>query len=156
MTPEDHPAGLSVRVEILPHGEGLPLPRYATRGAAGLDLMAAIGEPLTLIPGQRALVPTGLRISIPLGYEGQVRARSGLALRAGIGLPNAPGTIDSDYRGEIKVLLMNWGERAFVVERGLRVAQLVIAPVAHAVLERVESLDDTERQEGGFGHTGLK
>jgi dUTP pyrophosphatase len=118
--------------------------------------MAAVEQPLTLVPGQRALVPTGLRISIPSGHEGQVRARSGLALRAGIGLPNAPGTIDSDYRGEIKVLLVNWGERSFVVERGLRVAQLVIAPVAHAVLERVQDLDETERQEGGFGHTGLK
>lgn len=143
-----------VRVRVLPHGEGLPLPAYATDGASGLDLRAAVRSPLVLEPGERALVPTGLELEIPPGYEGQVRARSGLAVRHGIGLPNAPGTIDSDYRGELKVLLINWGERAFRVERGDRIAQLVIAPVARARLERVASLAPTGRGSGGFGHSG--
>ncbi|GAB4228182.1 MAG: dUTP diphosphatase [Acidobacteriota bacterium] len=146
--------GPTVEVEVLPHGEGLALPSYATEGSAGLDLRAAVDAPLTLAPGERAAVPTGLRVAIPPGYEGQVRARSGLALRHGIGLPNAPGTIDSDYRGELRVLLVNWGREPFVVERGMRIAQLVIAPVARAVLRRVERVDETDRNEGGFGHTG--
>ncbi|RMF73522.1 MAG: dUTP diphosphatase [Acidobacteria bacterium] len=147
-------AGPTVEVEVLPHGEGLALPSYATEGSAGLDLRAAVDAPLTLAPGERAAVPTGLRVAIPPGYEGQVRARSGLALRHGIGLPNAPGTIDSDYRGELRVLLVNWGREPFVVERGMRIAQLVIAPVARAALRRVERVDETDRNEGGFGHTG--
>lgn len=146
--------GVRIEVEILAHGRGLPLPRYETDGAAGLDLRAAVSEPLTIAPGARALVPTGLRLAIPRGYEGQVRARSGLAMRHGIGLPNAPGTIDSDYRGELCVLLVNWGAEAFVVERGLRIAQLVIAPVVRATLEAVLELSPTERDAGGFGHTG--
>lgn len=146
--------GVRIEVEILAHGRGLPLPRYETDGAAGLDLRAAVSEPLTIAPGARALVPTGLRLAIPRGYEGQVRARSGLAMRHGIGLPNAPGTIDSDYRGELCVLLVNWGAEAFVVERGLRIAQLVIAPVVRATLEAVLELPPTERDAGGFGHTG--
>ncbi len=146
--------GVRIEVEILAHGRGLPLPRYETDGAAGLDLRAAVSEPLTIAPGARALVPTGLRLAIPRGYEGQVRARSGLAMRHGIGLPNAPGTIDSDYRGELCVLLVNWGAEAFVVERGLRIAQLVIAPVVRATLEAVLELPPAERGAGGFGHTG--
>lgn len=146
----------ALAVEVLPHGEGLPLPGYATDDAAGLDLRAAVDDPLTISPGARALVPTGLRIAVPRGHEGQVRARSGLALRSGIGLPNAPGTIDADYRGELKVLLVNWGEEPFVVERGMRIAQLVIAPVARVSLVKVEAVDRTARQDGGFGHTGMR
>jgi len=143
-----------VRVKRLPHGAGLPLPSYATAGAAGMDLRAAVPEPLVLPPGGRALVPTGLVIEIPPGFEGQVRARSGAALRAGIGLPNAPGTIDSDYRGELGVLLVNWGDAPFTVARGDRIAQLVVAPVVRAELEVVDDLGGTARDGGGFGHTG--
>ena len=146
--------GPRVDVEVLPHGEDLDLPSYATPGSAGLDLRAAVSEPLTLRPGERVAVPTGLKLAIPAGWEGQVRARSGLAARHGIGLPNAPGTIDSDYRGELRVLLVNWGDEPFVIERGARIAQLVIAPVARARLRRVERVDETARNEGGFGHTG--
>ncbi len=144
-----------LEVEVLPHGRGLPLPAYATEGSAGLDLRAAVEEPLVIEPGARVLVPTGLRVAIPPGYEGQVRARSGIALRHGVGLPNAPGTIDSDYRGELKVLLANWGREPFTVRRGDRVAQLVVAPVARADVAVVEALDETARRDGGFGHTGI-
>ncbi|MCU0229889.1 MAG: dUTP diphosphatase [Acidobacteria bacterium] len=147
-------AAVTVRVKRLPHGAGLPLPAYATDGAAGMDLRAAVTEPLVLPPGGRAVVPTGLIVEIPAGFEGQVRARSGLALRAGVGLPNAPGTIDSDYRGELGVLLVNWGDTPFTIARGDRIAQLVIAPVARAVLEAVDDLGGTARDGGGFGHTG--
>jgi len=144
-----------LEVEVLPHGRGLPLPAYATEGSAGLDLRAAVKEPLVIEPGDRVLVPTGLKVAIPPGYEGQVRARSGIAFRHGVGLPNAPGTIDSDYRGELKVLLTNWGREPFTVQRGDRVAQLVIAPVARAEVVTVEALDETARRDGGFGHTGI-
>jgi len=144
-----------VEVEVLPHGRGLPLPAYATGGSAGLDLRAAVEEPLSIRPGERVLVPTGLRVAIPPGFEGQVRARSGIALRHGVGLPNGPGTIDSDYRGELKVLLTNWGREPFTVRRGDRVAQLVIAPVARADVVAVDALDETARRDGGFGHTGI-
>lgn len=143
-----------VRVKRLPHGAGLPLPSYATAGAAGMDLRAAVTEPLVLPPGGRAVVPTGLVVEIPPGFEGQVRARSGLALRAGVGLPNAPGTIDSDYRGELGVLLVNWGDAPFAVARGDRIAQLVVSPVARAELEVADDLGETVRDGGGFGHTG--
>ena len=132
----------------------LPLPRYMTDGAAGMDVVAAVLEELVLEPGQRALVPTGLRLAVPDGYEVQVRPRSGLALRHGISQVNAPGTIDSDYRGEVGVLLVNLGQEPFVVRRGERIAQLVVAPVARAGVELVASLDETERGSGGFGHTG--
>lgn len=149
-------AGVPLRVKRLPHGEGLPLPAYATEGSSGLDLRAAVIEPLVLPPGGRAVVPTGLVIEVPPGFEGQVRARSGLALRHGIGLPNAPGTIDSDYRGELGVLLANWGEEPFTIARGDRIAQLVVTPVARATIVECAELADTARRGGGFGHTGRR
>ena len=145
---------MPLRVKRLPHAEGLPLPSYATDGSAGLDLCAAVAEPLRLGPGERALVPTGLILHIPDGYEGQVRARSGLALRSGLGMVNAPGTIDSDYRGEVAVILINWGTEPHTVGRGDRIAQLVIAPVARVEVQEVSGVDTTVRGEGGFGHTG--
>ncbi|MCP4807507.1 MAG: dUTP diphosphatase [Proteobacteria bacterium] len=139
----------------LPHGLGLALPAYQTAGSAGMDLRAAVVEPLTLAPGDRTAVPTGLRIAIEAGFEGQVRARSGLAFRHGIAVTNGPGTIDSDYRGELKVLLVNLGREPFTIERGERVAQLVIAPVVQADVVEVQDLDATERGAGGFGSTGV-
>jgi dUTP pyrophosphatase len=145
-----------IRVQRMAHARDLPLPDYATEGAAGLDLRAALDGPLELAPGRRALVPTGIRVAIPPGYEGQVRPRSGLAWRSGVGLPNAPGTIDSDYRGEVKVILINWSEEPLTLSRGDRIAQLVIGPVLRAVLEPVEDLDATARESGGFGHTGTR
>lgn len=132
----------------------LPLPSKATAGSSGFDLCAAVVEPLTLEVGGRALVPTGVAIAVPPGFEAQVRPRSGLALRDGIVVPNAPGTIDSDYRGEIQVILWNAGERPFTIERGDRIAQLVICPVVEASFQEVAELDATERGAGGFGHTG--
>lgn len=148
------PGLVTVQIEILAHGRGLPMPRYETDGAAGLDLRAALDAPVTLAPMGRALIPTGLKLAIPEGYEGQVRARSGLAARHGIGLPNAPGTIDSDYRGELMVLVINWGPEPYAIARGDRIAQLVIAPVVRAVLEPVLEVPPTVRDRGGFGHTG--
>ena len=141
-----------IRIARLPHGEGLPLPSYATPGAAGLDVVAA--EDIELAPGQRHAVPTGFRIAIPDGYEVQVRPRSGLAIKHGISVPNTPGTIDSDYRGEVKVLLVNLGAEPFAVRRGERIAQLVPAAVTRASFDEVADLDDTERGGGGFGSTG--
>lgn len=146
---------VTVALQRLPHGADLPLPAYETAGAAGLDLRAAIGEPLLLAPGERTLVPTGLAMQLPEGFEGQVRPRSGLAVRHGITVLNAPGTIDSDYRGEVKVPLINLGQEPFAIAHGDRIAQLVIAPVTHAALVEVESLDATERGAGGFGSTGV-
>jgi dUTP pyrophosphatase len=131
----------------------LPLPRYATPGSAGLDLLADTNEPLRLAPGERALVSTGLAIELPPGYEAQVRPRSGLAAQRGVTLLNSPGTIDSDYRGEVKVLLINLGREEFVIRQGDRIAQLIIAPVVHAVWNEVEELGGTRRGDGGFGHT---
>ena len=133
---------------------GAILPRYMTAGAAGMDLCAAIEETVTLTPGERRLVPTGLALAIPPGYEGQVRPRSGLALRQGLTMLNSPGTIDSDYRGEIGVIVINHGQQAAVLNPGDRVAQLVIAPVARAMLEERDELEGTLRGSGGFGHTG--
>lgn len=146
----------AIQILRLPHSEGLPLPAYETAGSAGMDLRAAVPEdqPLTLAPGQRALVPTGLKIALPLGYEAQVRARSGLALKHGIICPNAPGTIDSDYRGECGVILANIGAEPFVIRRGERIAQLVIARHERAGWVEVETLDETGRGTGGFGSTG--
>jgi dUTP pyrophosphatase len=147
-----------VRVQIkrLPHAEGLPLPAYETAQAAGMDLRAAVpeGEPMTLAPMQRAMVPTGLTMALPDGYEAQVRPRSGLAAKNGITCLNTPGTIDADYRGEVKVILINLGAEPFVIKRGERIAQMVIAPVTRAMLTEVESLDETTRGAGGFGSTG--
>lgn len=143
-----------IAIRRLPHGEGLPLPSYATPGAAGMDLLAAVDSPLSIEPGQRALIPTGLAISLPPGYELQVRPRSGLALRHGIVLPNSPGTIDEDYRGELQIILLNAGELPFTVERGTRIAQAVLAPVVRARWDEVENLDETTRGTGGFGSTG--
>ncbi len=148
--------GPTVRVARLPHARDLPLPRYQTPGSAGMDLHAAVTAPLALAPGARALVPTGLRIGLPPGWEGQVRPRSGLALRHGVTLLNSPGTIDADFRGELQVILVNLGQDPFVVERGMRIAQLVLAPVARAQLVELAAIEDeTERGAGGFGHTGL-
>lgn len=148
----------TVEIELvpLPHFEGLELPKYETEGSAGMDVRAAVPEdaPLTLAPGARALVPTGLTMAIPLGYEVQVRPRSGLAYKHGITCLNTPGTIDSDYRGELKVLLVNLGNQAFEITRGERVAQLVVAPVIQGHWVEVEMLSSTERGEGGFGSTG--
>jgi len=141
-----------VRVKRLPHGEGLELPRYATDGAAGMDVLAA--EDFTLEPGARHAVATGLAVAIPEGYEIQVRPRSGLALKHGISVPNTPGTIDSDYRGEVKVIMINFGAEAFAIHRGDRIAQLVLAPVTRAGWAEVDELDDTQRGAGGFGSTG--
>lgn len=143
-----------VRVSRLPHGDGLPLPKRATVDAAGVDLLAAVEAELVIEPGARALVPTGLAIEIPPGHEGQVRPRSGLALEYGITLPNAPGTIDADYRGELKVILMNLGDQPFAVRRGDRIAQLVVAPVTRTTFVEVETISQTDRGSGGFGHTG--
>lgn len=145
---------IPIQVRRLPHGKGLPLPSYATDGAAGMDLLAAVTDPVTIAPGQRALIPTGLAIALPPGHELQVRPRSGLALRHGIVLPNSPGTIDEDYRGEVGVIVLNTGDSPFVVERGMRIAQAVLAPVLRASWQEAETLDSTERAAGGFGSTG--
>lgn len=139
----------------LPHFGELPLPAYATAGAAGMDIVAAVTEDLVLAPGARSAVPTGLSMAVPAGHEVQVRPRSGLALRHGVTVANAPGTIDSDYRGEVTVLLVNLGDAEFTVGRGMRIAQIVLAPVTRADPKLVEELDDTARGSGGFGSTGL-
>ncbi len=145
-----------IAVLRLPHAEGLPLPAYETPGSAGMDLRAALpeDEPMTLRPGARALVPTGLCMAIPLGFEVQVRPRSGLAAKHGVTCLNTPGTIDSDYRGEVKVILINLGGEDFVIRRGERIAQLIVAPVAQAAWLETDSLDETARGAGGFGSTG--
>lgn len=144
----------TVQIELkrLPHGEGLPLPAYATTGAAGMDVVSA--EDVTIAPGARHAVATGLSVAIPQGYEIQVRPRSGLAFKHGITVPNTPGTIDSDYRGELKVLLINHGDEDFAIARGDRVAQLIVAPVTQGIWQEVGELDATARGEGGFGSTG--
>ena len=144
-----------IRVVRLAHASGLPLPSYATAGAAGLDLLAAVEEPLVIAPGERALVPTGLLVAVPAGHELQVRPRSGLALRHGLILPNSPGTIDEDYRGELQVIVMNLGPAPFTVERGARIAQAVLAPVTRAAFREVDALDETARGRAGFGSTGI-
>ncbi len=147
---------LTVRVLRLPHGEGLPLPSYQSKHAAGLDLVSAVPreQPVKLLAGARALVPTGFVLELPPGYEGQVRPRSGLAFKHGLTVLNSPGTIDADYRGEIMVLLVNLGSETFRVQRGDRIAQLVIAPVASVEIVAVDALAETERGQGGFGSTG--
>ena len=155
-TPMESPVPMRIQITRDAHAADLPLPEATTQGAAGLDLRAAISGPLILRPGARQAIPTGLRIAIPNGFEAQVRPRSGLALRHGILIPNAPGTIDSDYRGEIQVILMNAGESDFEIQRGDRIAQLVVAPVIRPEWVEVKSLDETDRGEGGFGHTGRR
>lgn len=145
---------LRVAVRRLPHAEGLPLPVYTTAQSAGADLLAAVAADVTLLPGARMLVPTGLQLALPEGYEAQVRPRSGLALRHGVTVLNSPGTVDADYRGEVGVILVNLGKEPFVIERGMRIAQLVVAPVAQVVFDEAASLPDTDRGAGGFGSTG--
>ena len=145
---------ITINVKRLPHAEGLALPAYQSAGAAGMDVMAALAEPVYLAPGARIAIPTGLSISIPAGYEAQIRPRSGLAFRHGLTVVNAPGTIDSDYRGEIKILLINLGAETIEISHGMRIAQMVIAPVVQASLQEVDSLSDTDRGAGGFGSTG--
>lgn len=149
--------GPMLNLKRLSHGEGIDLPAYETRGAAGMDLRAAVAEdePTTLAPGKRALIPTGFIFEIPHGFEAQIRPRSGLAFKNGITCLNTPGTIDSDYRGEVKVLLINLGDEEFVIERGMRIAQMVIAPVTQARVAEVSETSDTARGAGGFGSTGV-
>lgn len=144
-----------IAVKRLPHATGLDLPAYATPGAAGMDLLAAVTADVTIAPGARALIPTGLCVALPPGHELQVRPRSGLALKHGIMLANSPGTIDEDYRGEIGIIVANTGDAPFVVTRGMRIAQAVLAPVIRALWRESETLDDTQRGEGGFGSTGV-
>jgi len=145
---------MKVPLQRLPSGEGLPLPHYATAGAAGADLHAALDDAITLQPGERALVPTGIALAIPNGWEGQIRPRSGLALKHGVTTLNAPGTIDSDYRGEVGVILINHGADPFTVQRGDRIAQIVFAPAPAVEFEEVSTLDDSARMASGFGSTG--
>ncbi|MFO8080139.1 MAG: dUTP diphosphatase [Armatimonadota bacterium] len=145
---------INIDVLIEPEGEGLDLPAAATGGSAGMDLRAAVAEPVTIEPGGRALISAGFRMALPRGYEAQVRPRSGLALRHGVTVLNSPGTIDSDYRGTVAVILVNLGDEAFVVQRGERIAQMVVAPVTRAQLRSVNALPESARGEGGFGHTG--
>lgn len=147
---------VSVSLRRLPHGAGLDLPRAATAGSAGLDLAAAVTEPVRLARGARAAIPTGIAIALPAGFEGQIRPRSGLALKHGVTVLNAPGTVDADYRGEVMVILINLGEEEFTVTRGLRVAQLIVAPAADIHWVEAALLDETERASGGFGSTGLQ
>ena len=147
-------SAVAVDIMRLPHGADLPLPEYATPDSAGVDLLAAVFEDLSLAPGERTLIPTGIALSLPRGYEAQIRPRSGLALKNGLTLLNTPGTIDADYRGEIGIILANLGQESFVVERGMRIAQMVVAPVSQVRWNAVESLDDSKRGAGGFGSTG--
>ena len=146
----------SVRIRRLPHGEGLPLPAYETPGSAGMDVRAAVQAPVTLSRGEIALVPTGIAIEVPEGFEMQVRPRSGLAAKHGITLPNSPATIDSDYRGEVRVIVQNLGAEPFVIERGMRIAQMVLQRVPRVEWVETGELTSTSRESGGFGHTGVK
>ena len=146
---------VTIKIKRLPHNPDLPLPQKMSEHSSGFDLMAALGEPLLIQPGDIALVPTGIALGIPPGYEGQIRPRSGLAAKHGLSVPNAPGTIDADYRGEIKVILINLGREAVTLKRGDRVAQLIIAAIPSVTLKEESDLDSTQRGEGGFGHTGI-
>lgn len=143
-----------IKIVQLAHASGLPLPAYETPGAAGMDLRAALAEPMVIAPMRRALVPTGLQIALPQGYEAQVRPRSGLAAKSGVTVLNSPGTVDSDYRGEVKVILINFSDAPFTIIHGDRIAQMVVAPVTQASLTPVATLDETARGAGGFGSTG--
>ena len=151
----DSPDHVTVRVMRLEGNQDMALPSYETQGASGLDLRAAVHGELTLHPGDIRLVPTGLAISLPAGYEAQIRPRSGLALKHGVGMVNSPGTVDSDYRGEIGLVLINWGKAPFVIRRGDRIAQMVVARVSRAEVLEVDRLETTARGEGGFGHSGV-
>lgn len=146
---------VTVKITREPGCEDIELPGYETEHAAGMDLRAAVTEPETLAPGERKLIPTGIRIALPAGYEAQIRPRSGLAVRNGISMVNSPGTIDADYRGEIRIILINHGQKTFTIARGDRIAQMVVAPVVRACWKLVEDLDETARGTGGFGHTGV-
>jgi len=147
--------GMKIYIKRFKKDNLVPLPQYMTEGASGMDLFASLEKEVTLEPGERRLIPTGVSISIPEGFEGQVRPRSGLAIQKGIGIVNSPGTIDSDYRGEIGALLINFGNESFTIRHGDRIAQMVISQVFRAILEEVDHLPTTRRQEGGFGHTGI-
>ena len=149
-------AKICVKVRRLDNGKGIALPRYESEGSSGMDIRACVNESVILKPGEIKLIPTGLAVSIPRGYEGQIRPRSGLALQNGIGMVNSPGTIDSDYRGEIGVIMINWGQKPFRVNRGDRIAQMVIAKLCQADIEEVNELDATQRGDGGFGHSGVE
>lgn len=149
------PLVLTVQIHRLPGNEDIPFPRYHTQSAAAMDLHAAVPHPVSIEPGVISLVPCGFALAVPLGFEGQIRPRSGLAIREGITVVNSPGTIDSDYRGEVKVALINLGTTPFSIERGMRIAQILIAPVPRVVWEEVPQLPATSRGEGGFGHTGI-
>ncbi len=155
LKPQAQTAALTVKVKRLPHGEGLDLPRYETALAAGCDVRAAVTEALTLKPGDRFMVPTGIAIAMPPGWEAQMRPRSGLAAKHGISCVNSPGTIDADYRGELKVILINHGANDFTINRGDRIGQMVFAPVFQAAFEEVDELDETVRGSDGFGSTGI-
>ncbi len=147
-------SAINLRIQLLPHATGLDLPKYQTPGSSGIDLRAAVEESIIIGNGERVMIPTGLKMEIPAGYEGQVRTRSGLAATRGLVVLNSPGTLDADYRGEVKVILMNLGSEPLTINRGERVAQLVIAPVARVVISEVEDVDETIRGPGGFGSTG--
>lgn len=147
---------VTIKIKRFSHMTGIECPAYASKGSSGLDIRAAIEEPVTIEPGEIKLVPAGFAMEIPYGYEAQIRPRSGLALKHGIGIVNSPGTIDSDYRGEVNLILINWGTQPFNIMPGERIGQMVIAKVCHAAIVEVPSLDDTERGKGGFGHTGMK
>ncbi|MEL7835036.1 dUTP diphosphatase [Fodinibius sp. Rm-B-1B1-1] len=147
---------MKIQFKKLPHAEDLPLPSYESEFAAGMDIRAALDEPITLKPGERKLIPSGLKMAMPQGYEAQMRPRSGLAYRNGITMLNTPGTIDADYRGELKMLAVNLGDEEFTINHGDRIAQMVIAPVIQANINKVEVLSETERGDGGFGSTGVK
>ncbi len=146
---------IKIKVKVLEHGKGLPLPKYMSHSASGMDLIAAVEEPVKIEKGSHRLIPTGISVAIPSGYEAQIRPRSGLALKYGVTVLNTPGTIDADYRGEVGVILINHGKEDFIVKRGDRIAQLIVNKVVEAELEEVPELPNTGRNEGGFGHTGI-
>lgn len=146
---------VELQITRLDHGRDIPLPSYETAGSAGMDIRAAVQAPMTIKPGARALVPSGFKMALPMGFEAQIRPRSGLALKKGISLPNTPGTIDADYRGEVGVILINLGDEDFIIERGDRIAQIIIAPVTRGIWSEVDTLDETARGTGGFGSTGV-
>lgn len=146
---------IKIKIRRLENNADLPLPDYETAGSSGMDIRASVKEPILIEPGEIRLIPTGLAVSIPPGYEGQIRPRSGLALKHGIGMVNSPGTIDSDYRGEVRIIVINWGQEPFKIERGDRIAQMIISKVFSVEIVEVDDLDSTIRGEGGFGHSGV-